>query len=437
MHFRLLLLFTLTLAGMFAQPGIYGPVSIHLKAGDFAPEIVFSKLLNSAGASDWNSDNLSGKVTVAAFFPDTSHNLDSVTRWNALVDTFAGKPIQFAWITGEKESSLLPWLQEHPVKGWVFHDPDGATGRIYGMEISTTVIIGPDRRILGFDQAIIPEQRTLTAALEGRITTVQPQITPAALQAFDESHMVLLSAEPQTMHRSDDDKPDFPPSYTVHISPAKSTNGGNYAGDTFHSLQNVTLRTLLFQLYEINPIRVRLPLSLDDDKRYDIALVLPERESKENINNRILQGIQDYFGVIASREELLSDVYVVTAADGKPPVPLASRDDDSFGGGSSFSSIEFEHPQAAASPDEFPKPVPIGNIRGISLEGTLDDFCHSMELGLDRPVVNETNMKGRYAIDVKAGKDSQNDFLARLRDEFNLNITPAQRPVQVVVLKLR
>src|SRR5580698_6064493 len=211
MTFRLLLFLLTFLAGvMFAQPSLFGPVSSHLRAGDFAPAIVFTRVLNAGSASPWAPESLAGQVTVLAFFPDTSHNLQSVSRWNALVDKYRSQQIQFVWITGEKESSLLPWLQEHPVKGWVFHDPDGATGRIYGMEISTTVIIGPDRRILGFDQAIIPEQRTLTAALEGRITTVQPQITPAALQAFDESHMVLLSAEPQTMHRSDDDKPDFP-----------------------------------------------------------------------------------------------------------------------------------------------------------------------------------------------------------------------------------
>ena len=84
-------------------------------------------------------------MTVLVFYPDTSHNLQSVIRWNALVQQFAGKPIQFAWITGEQESSLLPWLQQHPVNGWVFYDPEGSTGRAYGMDIDAAVIIGADR----------------------------------------------------------------------------------------------------------------------------------------------------------------------------------------------------------------------------------------------------------------------------------------------------
>lgn len=52
-------------------------------------------------------------------------------------------------------------------------------------------------------------------------------------------------------------------------------------------------------------------------------------------------------------------------------------------------------------------------------------------------MVNETGMKGRYAFNVKAGHGSPNDFLDRLRDQFNLTITPAQRRVQVVMLKPR
>ena len=166
-----MLLFTVVVAGMFGQIGIFGPVSAQLKAGDFAPQIVFKRVLNAGAAAPWSPANLAGHVTVLAFYPDTSHNLQSVSRWNSLVEQFADTPVQFAWITAEEESTLLPWLHEHPVKGWVFHDPDGATGRSYGMELPAGVIIGNDRGIVGFDQMIVPTARTLNAALEGRITT--------------------------------------------------------------------------------------------------------------------------------------------------------------------------------------------------------------------------------------------------------------------------
>ncbi len=440
MMVRLLLLLGLGVAGMFAQPNLYGPVSTHLRAGDFAPEIVFTRILSQGSASAWTSESLSGQISVLVFYPGTSHNLQSVSRWNALVGQFAGKPIQFAWITGEKESTLLPWMEEHPVKGWVFYDPDGATGRAYGLEMPAAVIVGADRRIAGFDDSMLPESGTLTAALEGRITTAPPELTPAALKAFDESGMVRLQAESPRMPSPDDYKPDFPPSYTVHISPAKSQDAGDFADNTFHSFQSVTLRNLVSQLYEINPIRVRLPPALDNDEHYDVAIVLPDRESKESVNNRVLRGVQDYFAVIAARQEILSDVYVVTTAGGKPPTPVARPDDDSGLVGAQFGSVDFQTPNAALYPDVFPdwpKPVALDAVSGIAVEGTLDDFCHTLEMGLDRPVVNETNMQGQYAFQLKSAAGAHNDFLDRLRDQFNLSITPAQRRVEVVTLTPR
>ncbi|MGD1094155.1 MAG: redoxin domain-containing protein [Bryobacteraceae bacterium] len=138
MAFRLLGLFlTVALAGVFGQvefPGLFGKITSRPKAGDSAPEITFTKVLHNSASTPWDSANLNGQVTVLHFLPYVSGNPDAVNRWNALIEQFAGKPVQFAWITGEKESTLLPFLQEHPIKGWLFHDPEGATARSYGLK---------------------------------------------------------------------------------------------------------------------------------------------------------------------------------------------------------------------------------------------------------------------------------------------------------------
>jgi hypothetical protein len=63
---------------MFEPTGIFGSVTAHLKARDLAPDLVFTKILNPPSAAPWSSANLSGQTTVLAFFPDTSHNLQSV-----------------------------------------------------------------------------------------------------------------------------------------------------------------------------------------------------------------------------------------------------------------------------------------------------------------------------------------------------------------------
>ncbi len=408
---------------LLAQAGIFGPVHVHPKAGDVAPEIVFQKTLSAGSDAPWS---LAGKMTVIAVFPDTSHNPQSVSRWNSLVDQFAGKPIQFVWITGEKESSLAPWIAAHPIKGWVFQDPEGATGRAYGMELPAAVIVANDGRIVGFDRMMVPSANTLEAVFEGRITTRSPKPGNAAFKEFVENRLVLLDAESPRMPGANDHRPDFAPSYAVHISPAKSDDGGNFSSDSYWSLQNFELKDAVAELYDINPIRVHLPPALDDGKRYDFAIVLPQAESKESMRNRLRQGIEDQFHVSATREERLVDVYVVTALNGKPPEVKARPTGDLMFTRSATSSVEYQVTRGA------PRAVSLGDIRGISLEGTMDEFCRTLERDLDRPVVNESNLSGDFVFRVKPGTG---DFLGRLREQMNLDITPTERSVQVVVLR--
>jgi len=422
---------TVALAGLFGQTGIFGPVSARLKAGDFAPDLVFNTILNAPGPAPWDSPSLSGRPTVLMFSPDTSHNLQSVTLWNALIEQFSSKPVQFIWITGEKESSLAPFLAEHPLRGWVLQDLDGATGRAYGLEVPAMVIIGADRRIIGFDDAFVPEADRLNAALEGRIVTHEPR--PDELTDFIQSGKVRLEAESPRLPRPDDHKPDFPPSYTLHIAPSQGNNEGNFAGPDFFSLQGYDLKGVLVEIYmNLNRIRIDVPPSLDDGKHYDFSMVLPEPESEEQRRERLRQGVQDYFHITATREERLMDVYVVTlAARQRPPASQAES-------GSRGSSIGFEVAGAAGDPIVTePKAVNLSAIRSIFIEGTMEDFCHDLERTLDRPVINETKLDGEYAIHLDASQGGNNDFLDRLRNQFGIVIEPAQRKVEMLVLKPR
>ena len=175
----------------------------------------------------------------------------------------------------------------------------------------------------------------------------------------------------------------------VHISPAKSEDSGDFSSNRFHNFQGVTLRHILAQMFDVSPVRILLPAPLDDDKLYDVAIVLPETDSTESNSNRILQAIQDHFGVVVTREELLLDVYVVNTANGESPAPL-SRSDDDRGGGASFSRVEIRNPEFEGGPGEFPslmKPASLSGIQAISFEGKMGEFCRTLEYALDRPMV--------------------------------------------------
>ncbi len=429
----LLPLFALAVPGAFGQIGLYGPVTSHVKAGDRAPDIAFTKVLGAPVAGSWSQANLSGQLTVLAFYPDTSHNLESVTAWNDVVEKFADQQIQFVWITGEGESTLLPWLEEHPISGWVLLDSKGQTGNAYGIEIPVNVIVGADRKIVGFYMGITETEDLLEAIQDGRITTTRPDKT--TLKAFLESGKVHIDAEPQRMLRTDDHRPAFPPSYSVHVSVSQGEERGNASADDYRTLKGYTVKEAVGELYDVNSIRLQLPVTFDNNKRYDFALVVPKQESREKMDERMRQGLQDYFHVTARRENRLVDVYVVSVVPNQRPPALEPRTDEGMGFAES-SGIEFESVNGAEDLQEGLKPQGIGALRSVYIDGTADEFCHRLEGLLDRPLVNETGLAGEFKIRVKRS-EGENDFLERLREEMGLVITPSQRNVEMLVFEPR
>lgn len=430
----LLTFFALAVPGAFGQIGLYGPVTSHLKAGDRAPDITFTKILNAPVAGSWSQSNLTGQLTVLAFYPDTTDNLESVRLWNSVVEKFDGKPVQFVWITDEEESTLLPWLVQHPIQGWVLHDPKGQTGNAYGMELPANVIVGADRKIVGFYMGITETERLLEAVRNGRITTTRPD--KATLKAFLESGKVHIDAEPQRMSRVDDHRPAFPPSYTVHVSLSQGEEHGNSTADDFWVLKGYTLREVADELYGVNSIRLHLPASLDDKRHYDFALILPERENREKMKDRMRQGLQDYFHVTVTRENRLVDVYVVSALENRKPPAVEARSDDGMGGFKN-SGMEVGNASDSENMQDGITPQPISAIRSVSIDGTADEFCHLLESVLDRPVVNETNLEGEFKFHVDHNDGAENNFRARLRDQLGIVITPTQRNVETLVFEPR
>jgi uncharacterized protein (TIGR03435 family) len=430
----LLPLLALAVPGAFGQIGLFGPVGASPRAGDLAPDLTFTRVLSRPANDSWSPYNLDGQLTVLVFFPDVSHNPQLVDLWNAAVDKFAGKPVEFVWIAGECECTLEPWLKQHSVKGWLLFDHEGKSGNAYGMELPANVIVGADRKIVGYFMAVQEIEDLVPAVQEGRVTTTQP--TQATLKAFMQSKQVLMDAEPERMLREQDYKPRFPPSNTVHISPSQSDQGGNFSSDDYWSLKGYALKDALETLYDFNSIRIELPAALDNDKRYDISIVLPEPEDREQMRDRIRTGLEDYFHVTANREDRVVDAYVLSLEpSGKLPPALPPADEGM--GRVRHSGVSFEVPASVDEAVAVPKPQPVTAIRGMTVDGTADELCHALERSLDRPVVNETGLKGEFVFKIDDSQGAENDFMERLRDQLGLVIAPAQRSVETLVLEAR
>jgi uncharacterized protein (TIGR03435 family) len=241
------------------------------------------------------------------------------------------------------------------------------------------------------------------------------------------------------MSQPDDHRPDFSPSYAVHIVPAHDpVGGGDFAGSDYWSLQSYTIKNLLSQMLDLNPIRIELPASIDTSIRYDVSIVLPKPEDEESKRGLIRQGVEEYFHLTAASENRLRNVYVLTAPDRKPP---ASKVDALSGGGWS-SSMSFD---INAGADGLPGDPwhSIHAIRDVGLGGaTVHEFCKMLERDLDRPIVDETKLDGKFDFQVTDPASPvqgipKADFVQRLRDQMGLVIASAQRYVETIVYRSR
>ena len=401
------------------QTGLYGPVTAHPKAGSAAPDLTFSKALSTPDGTAWSHGNLAGRTTVLAFFPDTTDNLEAVTQWNKAVDQFAGKPVQFVWITGEDEQKVVPWLAQHPIKGWVLEDPAGATGSAYGMTVPENVIVGPDGKIAGFFAGLALAGPTIRAVQDGRATTVRP--TRATRKAFVAAKKLLLDAEPRSMPVPEEHRPSFAPSYAVHVTASAGDEHSSARSEDFWSLRGFTLKEAIVELYGFPAPRLRMPEALDTAQHYDIDLVLPAPENRGKMRERMEVGLLEHFHLAATRNSRLVPVYVLTAQNGSHPTQ-AKRPGNAF---------EVESVETPGQTDDW-KPLRLEAVRGVASQGTMEDFCRQFEAELDTPVVDETHLKGDFTISIKAEDTDRNDFLERLREEAGLILTQGERTLEIL-----
>ncbi len=235
------------------------------------------------------------------------------------------------------------------------------------------------------------------------------------------------------MPRPDAHRPSFPPSFTLHVSPSSGETHGNFSGDEYRSLEGYTLKEAIEDAYNVSAPRIQLPPDLDDGKRYNFAMVLPpEPGGQARLKTRFQHGIEEYFHLTARHESRLTDVYVVTAdANHAPPpvIPQAGSGRGYIGG----SNISFEIPHVSGEMPDLRKLLGIDAISGLSASGSIDEFCHLLESRLDRPVVNETNLRGQYVYNVNSDDGPQNNFLQHLHDQLGLTLTPGQRNVEMLI----
>jgi uncharacterized protein (TIGR03435 family) len=260
---------------------------------------------------------------------------------------------------------------------------------------------------------------------------------------------------PRELRRFHPRPQDLPQAAGVHISPSKKElkDGSENGGDDYWALEGFQLKAVLSRVFGSHGAlfpesRIELPSSMDPRERFDFYVVLAPSERHEDRNRLLRQGIEHRFRVAITHERRPMDVYVLTAPDGQTE---AIRDASQFGGGGTgFSGFSFEFALPDGEPPTpesfqslYPTPESMRNaivagglVGGISISnGTMDEFCGTLEQGLDRPVVDETGLSGRYDIELLGSHTGTSEFLQRLHMQLGLHLTPARRDVTMLVVR--
>ena len=133
------------------------------------------------------------------------------------------------------------------------------------------------------------------------------------------------------------------------------------------------------------------------------------------VHDWLRRAVENAFGLTARRETREMDVFVLTAGTQREEHLSPTR---STGGSSSSSGG--------------------GSLNGVNLG--IEAIAASLEDLLGKPVVDETQLTNRYdfqllwdetrAEDAKSGR-----IAAAVREQLGLDLTPAKRPIEVLVVK--
>jgi uncharacterized protein (TIGR03435 family) len=383
-YLRYFVCWTVACGLSLAQP-VAAPV---VRAGDPAPR----------ATAVWDPDAMRGKVVVLAFLEGVMLDDALLSRWKELAGKFQGQ-VEFVAVTSLPPSGVTRSMWQRIPSATIAQDPERAAAKAFGIETwPQLVVVDRFGTVAGYANLSLNEE---------------------AVRSVLEGHPEGLEAAPRQFPRhTPEPMPAFTPSYQVHIYPSTRTDNGtstSISDDKWYA-RGFTVKQIIGNVWQADPERLDFPTSLDSSKRYDFAVVLPKPE-RDVMRDLLQQAIQNEFGVIVTRESRATDVYVMTAPNGKSPeleeqpAPKTGR---SYSSGSSMRTSD----------------------TGMQAQGVeMAQLARMLEHRLGRPVVNETTLTGRYNFAVSGSGRGPEAFTTMLKEKLGLVLAPATRPVDWVVVR--
>ena len=376
------------------------PAFSEVKLGEPPPEIQLDALLPDQPPANATLRALAGKAVVLEFWATWCQPcVAEIPHLNDLGSRFKDRPIVFLSVTDEEQPTVEAFLHEHPMGGWIGIAHSTHLKHAYGVNgIPQAFLIDAKGKLAG---AIHPSRLT-AATLEGLLAGRPVPFEPVP---FHVAAPVALQFSTQRSGKS---------LLEILVQPNSNPSGksrmlilpGNLR------IEGSTLRRIVSWSHEFWQ---ESRIEGDPDflsATYDLAITMPIANVKEPTANvqrlrAMVRGIiPAAFGVKVSRQTRETDVYVLTAPNGKPAALVAPAEEGT--------------PETGGGKLELPR------FDFAQMPFILEDLLH-------RPVVDETGISGEYGLKLAYDANAPGALIDALK-RAGLNVNRARRPIEFLVV---
>lgn len=298
---------------------------------------------------------------------------------------------------------MQPFLKRRAIRAWLGLDTDRSMFKAYGVGgIPHTVVVGTNGVI-----AAVTHPNSLSAAVIRDVLAGKALALPAP--PLQEKRVAAEASETR----------EEPPVFQVLIRPSTGEDGSSSSGPSgtgpagkMYRAENrgASMQSLVQWAYQTTGTRLVTNSALPGG-RFDVHINVPNAASKR-IPEMLRNALDATFGVRGEKETRDMEVYELRVKD------LKLEETVSTGGSSSSSSL--------------------GRMSAVN--SSISGLAWSLENLLGKPVLDKTGLTNRYDFQLK-WKQERRQFepemlLEAVRSQLGLEMTPAKRRVEVVILEV-
>jgi uncharacterized protein (TIGR03435 family) len=376
--------------------------------GHPAPEFGLEKVLQAPAGAEVTWASLRGKVVVLDFWGTwCGACVMTIPHMNKLAEEFRGKDVVFIAVTYEDETAVKAFLTKRPIGGWIGLDTDRSMVRAYRVQgWPHGVIVNKDGVIAGImHPGLLTAEMLKEVLATGKLKT---QPTSDDLPAFSkEAQEADPSVSAFFMMPGVDRRGEKPPLFRVVIREPEFTNNSGLVHSSSGRLtgRNVGLDAVMSAVFGVSRARIVIGSSLSESK-YDVVINMP-REQEGLMEASFEQALEATFGLRVRREKRESPVYVMSL--GRSGV-RGLKESEVTGG------MEYKAGKVSMTAQ------PIGTL------------CRYIEDYLKKAVVDETDLGGRYDVELEWDAGRPDSIIGAVRERLGLELKEEVRGIEMVVV---